>query len=204
MKKIAVEKATAHLAKARRALAALERAKRFDVFEEAWGDFLTEYGRFLSKLQTGSKVNPQSRQWYGALKRQCRDDPLMAYLFQARNAAEHGLGDVARLAADAGRMRFPASKEVTLSMSMRINEDGSMDVKNPKVVTEHGEFTGVELWNARAELVTVYDDRFPQDRWDPPQMHGGRPIVDRSPAGLAKMALIFMDVILADAAKLPE
>jgi hypothetical protein len=199
MKKAAIEKASAHLARARHATAVLAASRTFDRFEYAWGDFIAEYGRFLSKLETGSKADPKSRQWYGGLKKKHRADPLMSYLFQARNAAEHGLEDVTRRTADMGRIRFPATKTVKMGVMMRLNSDGSMDIKDPKVTTEDGEFTNLELLNPRVELVTVTDDRFPDQSWPPPETHFGSPIADRSPIGLAKLAIAEMEAVLSAA-----
>lgn len=202
MKKLAVERATAHLTKVNRAIVKMTSARSFATFEEAWADFLTEYGRFLSKLETGSKASPQSRQWYGGVKRTCKDDPLLQYLFQARNAAEHGLADVSGRAADQIVMQLEEpQKEIHFSMMIGPNGRGGMQVFNPKV---HDAKVKSERWtNPRAILIPVHDDRYGGQTFNPPLIHFGRPIVDISPVGVAKMGAAYLSATLDQAAKLP-
>jgi hypothetical protein len=42
-------------------------------------------------LEQGSKISSESRQWLGGKKRERRSDPLLRYMFEARNDDEHGL-----------------------------------------------------------------------------------------------------------------
>jgi len=88
-------------------------------------------------------------------------------------------------------------------MWVKINSDGTMDVRDPKVVTPDGEYDQPILKNPSVELVTVHDRRH-GNSFDPPLMHLGRPIVDKSPPALAKMAIRYLEGLLKEASKLPK
>ena len=50
----------------------------------------------FNKLRAGAKSPPQSKQWFEAKMRERESDPLLCYIWHARNVDEHGLEVVAR------------------------------------------------------------------------------------------------------------
>lgn len=66
-------------------------ATRFMDFADHWSAFLSAWKGIYTALEQGAKVSPQSRQWFGGKKAERIRDPLLQYLFEARNADEHGL-----------------------------------------------------------------------------------------------------------------
>ena len=70
-------------------------ATNYADFEAAWTDFLVSTNAIYTILEVGAKGSPQSRQWFGRKKIERRNDPLLQYLHQARNADEHGMAPVA-------------------------------------------------------------------------------------------------------------
>jgi hypothetical protein len=202
MKTIALEKAREHLRLAREAADKLTPANGFRSYSEAWSQFLAQVSRFYSKMEQGAKGCNKSEPWFGRRKRERKTDQLLSYLHHARDSDEHGLEDVCRIRVKGASLKFPQTQEVRASIMMRMNEDGTMDIRNPSVTTPDGTFDQVELEDPRFVLVTVRDDRF-GDKFDPPVMHLGHPIVGREPPILASLALRYLDEFLADAETLP-
>lgn len=54
-----------------------------------WSVFLEHVSRVFSKLEQSSKVG-SSQPWYGTIKHQRKKDPLLQYIYQARDASRHG------------------------------------------------------------------------------------------------------------------
>jgi hypothetical protein len=153
-------------------------------------------------MEQGAKGCNKSEPWFGRRKRERKVDQLLSYLHHARDSDEHGLEDVSRIRAKGASLKFPEAQEVRASFMMRLNEDGSMDIRNPTVTTPQGTFNQVELEDPHFELVTVKDERF-GDKFDPPLMHLGRPIVGREPKVLADLTIRYLEEFLAAAEKLP-
>jgi hypothetical protein len=56
-----------------------------------WSDFLSHFNRAFGRLEAGSKRG-LSEKWFGTIKHVRENDPLLQYLYHARNATEHVLG----------------------------------------------------------------------------------------------------------------
>jgi hypothetical protein len=201
MNLIAFEKALEHLELAKVAASKLTLDSGVKAYELAWRDFLAEASRIYSKLESGSKGNSKSEPWFAKKKHDRKKDPLLQYIHQARDAAEHGFHYVTRTRARGGTISFPKTQEVSVSMHVKMNEDGTMDIRNPTVKTPEGEFNQMLLEEPRVELVKVLN----RGRWyDPPEMHLGKPIVGRTPASIAALAIGYLGGLLGDAGKLPK
>lgn len=93
----AIAKAELRFAKATSCLAEIQKPpSTYKDFLHIWTDFLLALNAVYTSLEQGAKSSPQSRQWFGGKKRERRQDPLLRYLHQARNADEHGLAPVSR------------------------------------------------------------------------------------------------------------
>ena len=77
------------LPKAEASLEHLRASKNFPEAASAWSTYLQNTGNFLHVLEAWCKLTPQRRQWYGNVRREGRKDPLLLYMYQARNAEEH-------------------------------------------------------------------------------------------------------------------
>lgn len=91
MKPIAITKAKIRLLAARAALARMPGANNANQFAAEWYSFITSAKNVYTVLETGAKSNPRSRQWVGGKHAFRRKDPLLQYLYQARDDDEHGL-----------------------------------------------------------------------------------------------------------------
>src|SRR5262249_41256727 len=90
----AIKEARAGVAKAEASLAAMRGAKSYAEFRAGWSDFLLAGGRVYTKLEQGAKSNNKSAAWFGKQKHERRTDPLLSYIWHARNADEHGLAEI--------------------------------------------------------------------------------------------------------------
>lgn len=94
MRKIAIDKAAHIVNAATDALTRAQTATGYDQFSRFWSEFLTAYTRFYNALDAGKVVSPRSEKWVKQKKAERKDNSLLQYLFQARNADEHGLEPV--------------------------------------------------------------------------------------------------------------
>lgn len=122
MKPEAIKIARSRLRNASRALKDLENATDPEEFADYWTVFLTSWKAVYTILEQGSKVSPQSRQWFGSKKAERKADPLLQYLFEARNDEEHGLVQSVTHT-DAHRHLMRATKEIT-SIRLVMAPDG--------------------------------------------------------------------------------
>jgi hypothetical protein len=196
MKKIAIDKAQARLAKARESLARVDASRNFAEFESAWTDFLTATNSIYSVLEQGAKHDPRSRQWFGGKKNERRKDALLSYLHQARNADEHGIEPVAKR--NPGHIAIGRHGEAVHIKELIVGSDGQF---RGEFIPVNGRLPTIEIANPHAELVTVRDDRF-GDSFDPPTEHLGLILADRSPLGVARLGFAYHAALVDAAASL--
>lgn len=201
MKPVAIEKASDHLDLAKQAAEKLNLENGFKPFERAWSEFVAQANRVYSKLEQGAKGCNQSEPWFGGKKAERKGDALLAYLHHARNSDEHGLDYITQRGADSMTLGFPETKEVKVGFEMMIDDKGAMHIRNPKVDSPNGGVNSVEIVNPRVELIPVKDRGV---TYNPPEMHAGMPIVDRSPGGTASLAIGYLEGLLDEAVALPK
>jgi hypothetical protein len=166
----------------------------YDGFEIYWSELLTAGNGVHLALEKGAKDSPQSRQWFGAKKRERRLDPLLNYMLQARNAEEHGIHPVA--------VRGHGGEPTGLEAFKRGFAVG------PNFRTREGVFgyfstpeKAAVLWRVTppdAELIPVHNDVFGQT-FDPPTEHLGRPLKSRSPLSVGRLWLIYLRRLIREA-----
>jgi hypothetical protein len=94
MHKKAIEAARLEFARADEAIQFLGASHDFSEVETHWARFLTAASRVYTKLEQGAKGHPHSAGWYSTKVHQRRTQPLLSYIWHARNADEHTLQDV--------------------------------------------------------------------------------------------------------------
>jgi hypothetical protein len=197
MNKLAVQKAQNRLRLAEKQIPKLEAAASHQEFAGEWYFFLIAAKNVYTALEQGSKVNAESLRWYGAKKRERRDDPLLQYLFQARNDDEHGLNDVTRRKRQSTsicRRREGYASGVRIK-SMIVHPDGrilhadveSMDDK-PILVVETPAHSVLQPVHARGGLT------FP-----PPTSHRGKPLPNLRPVTVASLAVSYLRELVEEA-----
>ena len=156
------------------------------VIIDAWETFLSASGTFYSALEQGSKASKKSKHWFDLEKHKRRTDPLLKYLHHARNAEEHGLRGITKITNSNVLLKPGASAEV------------SSDGKQLYVRAIEGE---VEFPGDRIAIIRVHNDKF-NNHCDPPDTHLEKNIDDRSPKGVATLAIIYFEKMLEAAQKL--
>lgn len=191
MKRIGVEKARKRLALARQHLAAIQAARSYPEFEDAWYQFLVAANSADAILEATSIKDNISQPWFGGKIRQRKKDPLLNYMHQARNSDEHGIESVTE--------HVPGSIGISAI-------GGSLHIRQ-LTFTEHGIVGDFDTSNggtpvfkhtpAHARLITVKNDKF-SDSFDPPTKHLGQPLSDISPQAVAALWLAYLEDLTAE------
>ncbi|HZW15198.1 MAG TPA: hypothetical protein VFF66_02970 [Brevundimonas sp.] len=179
------------LKKAKRSLQLCRGARNFEEFESYWSEFLIHAGGVLNALDTGSKITPQGRQWYGDIKRAGRNDPLVSYMHQARNIEEHDAQSVSEH--NPGGVGIGGSGEDVYISNLVI---GPEFFRNPalaikgKAWNQHGRTPSVSVTPAGPVLrpVTYRDVVF-----TPPTEHRGRPLADTRPLAIGAAYIGYLE-----------
>jgi len=188
------QKARGRLGRAEQALESLKAAKTFDDFDTAWTDLLLALNSVYAILEQASKQTPQSRQWFGARKKQRRKDQLLSYFHQARNTDEHGIEQVTERHEQAIGIGDPGSESRIEHASfggkkVQVRFDPSLPDKS------------ITIYPAKIRLPPVVNSIY-GDRFEPPTEHLGKPLDDLSILGLAATALQAHATLLDEAEKL--
>jgi hypothetical protein len=94
MDRKAVDAARIEFDRAFQSITDLGSATHLAEIERHWSAFLVAAGRVYTKLEQGAKAHPRSYAWWSQKVNERRQDPLLSYLWHARNADEHTLGAV--------------------------------------------------------------------------------------------------------------
>ena len=187
----AIDKAKSRYRVASKALRELNECNNFEDFKDTWFTFLVAWKSIYTALEQGSKVTPQSRQWYGGVKSRRKNSETLQYLFEARNDDEHGM--------EWGVTREPGSVAVGVnkegySRAMAVRGDGkggtivtSMDGK--PILTEE------TLPHAKLVDIKARGNRI----YKPPTLHNSQPLKDKSPYGVSSVALAALEEIIKEA-----
>lgn len=191
MKAEAIAKARTKLDRLRAALVALKAAdeqKNPVAAEQAWTDFIVAASTLYAALEQGAKDNGSSKGWFGRKRHERRTDPLLSYLHHARDVEHHGLQQIT------GRTNSHIT--VPPGGAVILQADGK---KTWNIVGSSGE---IGQPRDLVKLVPVIDARF-GTTFDPPQRHLGVDLKDDTPIGVATSGLIYLEAMVAEAAKLP-
>ncbi|WP_375209476.1 hypothetical protein [Hyphomonas jannaschiana] len=195
----ALEKAKSRLNIARTAIEQLPQCSSKDEFDQCWYTFLVAWKNVYTTLEQGSKSTAQDRQWFGAKKQERRSDPLLQYLFQARDSDEHGLEDIVELEPGGifiggGRPGVPQINHVRVN----IDENGNSVIEAQSL---NDQPLDIQWRPGKIVLSPVIGRGFV--RHDPPAMHLGEAVRNRSPFGVASLGLNYLVALLDEANSRP-
>jgi hypothetical protein len=183
--------AKARLMLCRRALDELGKHK-FDeaLFQMHWQDFLVQWKGTYMKVQQAAKTTPQEVQWFGGVNAIRRNDPLLRWLYEARNDEEHfGATDSAT--------KRPATIEFKV---VKANPGGGItfrlsDLRNP----ETGELVGTDK-RLRPGVAVLHEvtERDGIRKVPPPTSHLGKPMQNH-PTVAATLGLQWLEALVAKA-----
>jgi hypothetical protein len=193
MNRLALEKAKSRLRLAARAVNDLETIGANPIaFEDHWTDFLIHWKGTYSKVQQAAKDTPQELQWFGGVNRERKQDPLLRWLFEARNDEEHGL--VSSAVNLPHRVTFRPHNDA-VAHALRVNPDGSiraLDENGNEIAADYGHPQPPE---SKLNEVTEYDGK---RKVAPPTAHQGQSI-EPKPLIAAKLGLCWLESLVATA-----
>ena len=197
----AISKARLRLGKAKECIAGLRKARNHTEFSAFWVDVLIALNGVPNLLQEGAKTDAHSQQWYGCKKRIGRKDPLLSYMYQARNAEEHGLREVI-----ATRERW-FGIDLVIGDRLPTNVLGKFTViveyYNAKVciIFEEGsKLQPIKVFFKEAILTEVHDDRF-RLTFEVPNAHLGQPLKNPLPITAARLTYDYYCGLVDEAEK---
>ena len=194
----AVEKARSRIRAATSQVEVLEHCNNKTQYVDTWYLYLVAAKGVYTALEQGAKISGHSRQWYGAMKKQRRDDELLQYMFQARNDEEHGLNDPIKFTP----MRFEFGEND--GGSEFIPSQGADDLGSGggqlRIRSAKSGLVQVRGTIARMHLVTVTarDGR----KYPPPTTHCGQQLSSDFPNYLARLNLSYLEWLTNEAEKL--
>jgi hypothetical protein len=195
----AITKARSRLRVAQKALDELPQCTDYQTFTDTWYTFLVAAKNVYTVLQQGSKVSPQSKQWFGAKQQFRKNDELLQYLFQSRNDDEHGLEEVTRLKPGSiavGVAQPGFSNSMTLT-NIRF-ENGNLSIGSME--SHDGKPILTQVTQPQAVLAGVNGPgpvTFP-----PPTYHLGSAIGDMSPLGVGRLGFTYLTSLVDEAGTL--
>ena len=193
MKKAGVEKARKRLALARHHFDEAFRTQKYEKFEDSWYQMLVCGNAVDGILESTSFRDSKSQPWYGGKVSARKRDPLLEYMHQARNADEHGVANVTRLAP----ARFVLGAV-----------DGPVNLHNIKwgggqmTATVGAESTGrlaIDVTPPSPHLITVKNEKY-GDSFEPPNSHLGERLKDTSPRAVASLWLDYLERLIEESA----
>ena len=211
MDKAAVEKAKGRLRVARKALAELKSSRTFSDFSDSWYVVLTSSKNIYTVLEQGAKSSPQSMQWFGAKKQIRKSDPLLQYMFEARNDDEHGLGSAVQLKPElheigvagpgySNAVRLdggPFSNVVIQGCGTAVAFEGGPPPPDLRITPLDGKPVRVRRTPATTTLIPIAarGDRV----YAPPTHHLGQRLQDASPVAVAELNIAYLESVLGEA-----
>jgi hypothetical protein len=175
MDRTAIDAARTEYTRARESLVVVATTNDFTALEKHWASFLVSAGRVFTKLEQGAKVCNKSKVWWGNKLHERRTDPLLRYLWHARNADEHTLQRINQLQSAHTKVIEPTKEDM---------EQLERAMKNE---TRPWTPLGMVEWTPEHVLLLAVTDR--GVRYDPPKDHLGQPITNTSPAHIGGLAL---------------
>jgi hypothetical protein len=152
-----------------------------------WAAFLVAAGRVFTKLERGSKSSRESIAWFGTIKEKRRTDPILSYIWNARNVDEHGIEEVTQFQSGSVKYVDPTPEE-----------SAAFRQKMQKIGKPYTALAHIEVVFPHVRLVEIV---VREGRFQPPRQSTGDLM---APAAVALLALAFIENALEDAAGLVE
>lgn len=174
VKKAGILKAKSRLDEAKKHYTNCRASTTHNQYAEAWAKFLISSAAILHVIEGASRHTPQGRQWYGAKRTQCRKDPLILYLYQARNEEEHGIEPVTKITPGKVIMHVPEGGVVVRAQIRGRPSDENLSnlLLNPN--NYPGAVPTFTILPPRPELLPVTSKE--GDVFQPPKEHLGKPL----------------------------
>ena len=175
----AMGKARAAFARAEQSLTALKESNDFPSIETHWEAFLDNASKVFTRLEQAANATSKGKAWWGSQVRQWKQDPLLLYIRQARDATNHSIQEVARVNPGYARPVDDPSPEELEHVHKEAQELG----------LPYAVLGGCEVVWPHVECVDVSNKgtMFPR-----PTSHLGGPTTTNTPADIGDLALLHL------------
>ena len=191
MDQAAIKHAQERLRRVRNAIAAMEQAKIIGNMDVAWWTFVLAANSIYTKLELGAKGSGPAGGWLGKKLRERRKDELLSYIHQARNFDEHNLQGAIQYVHQP-RVSFVDGEGYTIIRQAKgSGQELRITRKDPHAKIQ----LRVKLPGAHLKPVK---DRFGHV-YNPPETHLGKPLTDKRPIAVAKLALSYLEQLVSEA-----
>jgi hypothetical protein len=189
----AIGKAKLRLDKAREDLGKVKISKNFDEFQNSWAAFLLSANTIYTSLEQGAKSCSKSGQWFSEKKKFRKNDALLQYLHQARNADDHGIEPVTELIPGSVNIGpiDPNHRGVISNSIVEISDDG-IKISNLAGIDN----LRIEETPPTVALITVINRGV---SYPPPSEHAGSALTDLSPVNVASLGIVYLERLIDEA-----
>lgn len=186
----AIEHARDKFIIATESLTPIESNSTFKEHQRAWIRFLWATKGVVEKLKVGSQGNRKSEAWYSMKIEEIKRDPLLQYLYHARNSDEHGVSPVVEQSKWQLRLHQGEFKIHETEETITVTNTGHLPAKigfTPSVMI----LVPVTTNKKEKKIIS-----------DPPKEHLGKRIDDPTPLGVAHLAIAYLHNLILEAEKL--
>ncbi len=191
----AVEKADIRLHAMQRALSDMEAVSSPLEFSSDWYVFVTAANGIYEVLKKGAGSDSAGRAWIKSeIVDPCEADPLLKYMYEARNDEEHGLVKSVRHAQIHAGLGVPfGSGDGSVTATFRVDEDGVVHVENVKSDFPNAVGFAIDKYDMVLSTVTSRNGV----SYPPPQMHLNIALEDERPVTAARATYAYMENLIA-------
>lgn len=162
-------------------------AKSLEEFEEHWKSFLHRIERVWNKAAHHYSRSPKWNGWKGQYEKLRKQDPLLAYLINARGAEEHTVNEI--VSREPGGIGISQAEGKSLHIERLEIKDGNIFIKSPQEIR-------VDFIPAKTKLLPVVN----RGREYPvPMSHLGQAINPTNVPEVAEIGAMFYEEFLAEA-----
>lgn len=199
MKKQGIEKAAARLISAELALRDAKLASNQISFYRAWSEFLTSVDAVYNCYGQSIGVCQRSAEWFKELSGLRKSDPMLQYLWQARNVDNHGIEAPAEFVP--GSLSIGGGRDLGFSREISINLDFDEETQTQHILASPLDGKPVRFENTppKALLLPVENRGV---TYKPPSSHLGQPLDTSSPLDVGDLTLKYFSKRHAEAVKL--
>lgn len=165
-------------------------------FQTHWVDFLVQWKGTYMKVQQAAKSTPQEVQWFGGINRIRRSEPVLRWLYEARNDEEHyGLSESA--------VHKPATSLYKI-IREGVRTLTTVPDDDTKLVDQTGEVAAVlEHHEPQTDLLREVTERDGRKKVPPPDRYFGRPIPPQ-PGAVATLGLLWLNGLVTKAEEMSK
>ena len=173
----------------------MQQAKNRVEYEAGWTRLVDSLEEFWTRFfDEGKSKFPSFQPWAGAIDAQRKQDPLLAYLYQARHQSQHG-----RIALDwtEGKVQIGGGEFFGTIKNLQISASGNFEADVTSSAGSEARFKVVH--DPGSASLPILVNKKHKQTFAPPVWHQGKDIGGISPIDAGQLGVKFYDHVLQDA-----